>query len=607
MTKAGMKAAFAALSTLCTLGAVGMYSSPAMAAGATPLDLIVTPPAVVANAGSAHVTGVIGGGNATFAPGETVSVTRTTRVGSTDLAAAAIGADGSFAFDDEPGTTGPVTYTVGYAGDDTYAATSGSGKTWERPLAYDFNGDGFAEGVTGSDGEAIGSIKDAGTFYIFPGSAGGFSATGSKSYSQNTTGIPGTSETGDYFGFSQASGDFNKDGYADLAVSSPNEAIGSAKNTGSVTVFYGSPSGLTTTGSFGIDGPAANAYFGQTMAVGDFNGSGADELAIGAPGTTNSGVYLYFSVSSAGVKNINDKQVLSRDDAAGENDDSNTLFGYSLSAADINGDGFTDLAIGSPYDYTDRGYSTGAVFIEYGAINGVGKSSSQRLSLDTPGVTGVPAPFNKDLSDLFGWQVQLGDFNGDGKADVATSAPGAPVTNSSGKHEDAGTASILFSDGSQITSTGNLYLTEDTPGIVGLPGKDDQFGATLAAGDENGDGKADLAIFADSHYVQVIPGGGTTGLNTGHTVAWTQDSPGVPGSDEAGDEWGDFLRFESFQGTGPQGLLIGADGENAGEGAITVLYATSAGLTATGSKGFSQNTAGVPGTSEKGDFMGTFF
>jgi hypothetical protein len=59
-------------------------------------------------------------------------------------------------------------------------------------------------------------------------------------------------------------------------------------------------------------------------------------------------------------------------------------------------------------------------------------------------------------------------------------------------------------------------------------------------------------------------------------------------------------------GTGYHALVVGADGENSGKGAITVIYATSAGLTGTWAVYFSQDGAGIGGAAENGDAFGTF-
>jgi len=62
-----------------------------------------------------------------------------------------------------------------------------------------------------------------------------------------------------------------------------------------------------------------------------------------------------------------------------------------------------------------------------------------------------------------------------------------------------------------------------------------------------------------------------------------------------------------IKGPGKPALVVGAPGKHSGEGSVTVMYTTSSGPTGTGSVYIDQNTTGVPGTAEKGDFMGTFF
>ncbi|WP_028799245.1 FG-GAP repeat protein [Streptomyces sp. 142MFCol3.1] len=66
--------------------------------------------------------------------------------------------------------------------------------------------------------------------------------------SQNTTGVPGTAESGDFFGVETVYADFNGDGYDDLAVGSPSEKVGTDTNGGTLAVLWGSASGLTGKG-----------------------------------------------------------------------------------------------------------------------------------------------------------------------------------------------------------------------------------------------------------------------------------------------------------------------------------------------------------------------
>jgi hypothetical protein len=143
--------------------------------------------------------------------------------------------------------------------------------------------------------------------------------------------------------------------------------------------------------------------------------------------------------------------------------------------------------------------------------------------------------------------------------------------------------------------------------MPGSPGKNDNMGATMATGDSNGDGYADLAIYSPGDYYVTIVKGSASGLSYATAAAFTENSTGIAGSDHATDDWGLSLRFESFKGAGPQGLAVGADGTSSGKGSVTVLYSTTAGLTGTGSTYLDQNSPGVPGTAENGDAMGSFF
>src|SRR5688572_2286826 len=82
----------------------------------------------------------------------------------------------------------------------------------------DFNGDGFCDLAIGVPNEGVGSIQGAGAVNVLYGSAGGLSGTGSQFLHQNFLNIEEDAEQGDQFGFSVATGDFDGDGFGDLAV-----------------------------------------------------------------------------------------------------------------------------------------------------------------------------------------------------------------------------------------------------------------------------------------------------------------------------------------------------------------------------------------------------
>jgi len=125
----------------------------------------------------------------------------------------------------------------------------------------DFNFDGFADLAVGASAESLGSVLFAGAVNVIYGSPSGLTAAGNQLWNQGLRGIVEEIEQSDAFGASVTSGDFNLDGFADLAIGVPGESVGTVVNAGAVNVIYGSPSGLTAAGDqlwhqnvLGIDG-----------------------------------------------------------------------------------------------------------------------------------------------------------------------------------------------------------------------------------------------------------------------------------------------------------------------------------------------------------------
>ncbi|HEY1485104.1 MAG TPA: FG-GAP-like repeat-containing protein, partial [Micromonosporaceae bacterium] len=162
-----------------------------------------------------------------------------------------------------------------------------AGPTCATHVASDFNGDGYADLATSAFGRTVGGQDSAGSVQIDYGSKSGIVAAKSKYFDQNSAGMPTAPEYQAFFGYALASGYFNNDCYADLAIGVP----GADNSDGAVIVLHGSAAGLTTTGAQLISSPDSAADFGDALAAADFNGDGLDDLAVGESSVTQVRIY----------------------------------------------------------------------------------------------------------------------------------------------------------------------------------------------------------------------------------------------------------------------------------------------------------------------------
>jgi FG-GAP repeat/FG-GAP-like repeat len=312
-------------------------------------------------------------------------------------------------------------------------------------IIADLNSDSKADLVVGGNSASSGDGK---TYIFYGGSIVTENATAADEII--------TGDTGERFGWTFAVGDFNSDGKTDLAVG----ATDYNSLTGRVYLFYNGSASLgfptSSTADAIISGAAANDYIGRTLSSGDLNSDGKIDLVVSSQVISGlAKVFIFYSQSVL----LNNNFVIGGD--AGSD-----LFGFGLTSGDFNSDGRVDLAVGAHAHGTDLG----RVYIFYND----GIYATVAASADVI-ITG------NANNDRFGYELNSGDMNSDGRTDliVATNAYSS----------NTGRAYIFYNDGSIPTTAATADVT-----ITGAASE--QFGISTTTGDFNADGRTDLAVGA---------------------------------------------------------------------------------------------------------------
>ncbi|MET7733873.1 FG-GAP-like repeat-containing protein [Streptomyces sp. NPDC005402] len=439
----------------------------------------------------------------------------------------------------------------------TFAAAPATAADTDRHQA-DFNGDGYGDAAFAAPYAKLGDKGFAGYVAVVDGGPTGLDPAHRTTVSQDTAGVPDTVETEDTFGSALAVADFNNDGYTDLAVGASGENGGE----GSVTVLWGSTSGLANGTEVADPAPAAHGEWGKTLATGDFDGDGRADLAVGSDSPH---VYVVSGGISGPAQRIDVPEQAYAVDA--------------MDAGDTNGDGKADLVLTYRTDLTtdpSGSWSKGMAYL--GSPSG----------LDTS----VPRPLNGGTS------IALGDIDGDGYDEIALGNVFSEEDDHSGSLGGR-VVVIRGSEGGPVN--GDAPMAELTQASTGVPGADearDGFGGAVSIADVDGDGHGELAIgvvFEDLGTTEdagatIVMNGAASGVSREGARTFTQNTSGIPGAAEATDYFGSDVLLSDVTGDGHADLTVAAGFEDEGIGAVTALT----GVTTTGARTFGPGSVGRP-------------
>ena len=399
-------------------------------------------------------------------------------------------------------------------------------------VSGNFNGDGYDDLAIADLDEIDTATKGlhAGGVWVFYGSSDGLQIATVQHLNQSTAGVPGSSETDDYFGGALAAGDITGDGVDELAIGLPNEAVGSIQAAGGVIVLKGSATGIVPTGALWLDQGTA-----------------------GIPGSP-------------------------------ETDDS---FGWSLAIGKINKDNYGDLTIGTPFEnYYDDGDGTGMITQLWGGS--AGASLTGVTSVTGEAITHTVKVTGTYVFSL-GLNMGITDTNGDGYGEIVAGTAGTEVA----WYRAPGAVVSLVGRSTGLSATGVKVITQNSSGVAGAAEQDDWFGDSIGVGDVTGDGLGDVLVGVPGEDIGstadagslVLLRGSSSGLTGTGSQSLDQSSALVPGNAETKDYFADSVALLNLNGTGALEALAGSPGEEVSgdaagspSGSLTTFPTSSTGL-----------------------------
>ncbi len=269
----------------------------------------------------------------------------------------------------------------------------------------DVNGDGHADAVMGAYYEDMGGGMSSGNGYIKYGPFTSDSIQIRDEYDGLLVGENANAYTGRIM---RAGGDYNGDGIGDLLVPAVYDSS-AGPTSGSAYMVYGPASGEMSLGNSDVvvRGENSGDYLGYAINMGDFNGDGYGDAAMGA--YSNSGgagaAYIVFGNGSVGEISAADADFIARGHQA------SMMVGSGLGSTDLDQNGSDDLLVGAPLD-TSSGARTGSAYLFFGPLSGTVQTDEADAWV-----------YGENSADGFGTGVAAGDLNGDGWGELIIGAP----------------------------------------------------------------------------------------------------------------------------------------------------------------------------------------